>query len=419
MGIINTISSRLRGAVFALMGKNETISLNDERFWRTFGNARNGKLSEITYFTCLKTLSEAVAKLPLKMYRETSAGIQRARDKPLYNTLKIRPNKNMTATTFWATVVIVMYHYGNCFVYPLFKRNAAPELFILDSRYMTIYDDNAKILSKDGGVWYIYSEPKSGKIYKFSVDEILHFKTYMTFDGIAGLAVKDILELTIDGALDSQRFIQSLYKNGLTGRIAVEYTQDLNSTLVKQAISTFEAAVDAGKSLNFIPVPNGMKLNPLNLKLTDAQFLEMKKYTALQIAGAFGIKPNQINDYEKSSYANSEAQQQAFLTDTLLVVLKGLEEELTSKLLTDAEVNDGYFFKFNVDVILRASFSQRMVGYAQGRQNGWLSANDIREKEDMPYIPAEDGGDAILVNGNMRPIKEIMNGGESIDNSTS
>ena len=69
-----------------------------------------------------------------------------------------------------------------------------------------------------------------------------------------------------------------------------------------------------------------MKLNPLNLKLTDAQFLELKKYTALQIAGAFGIKPNQLNDYEKSSYANSEAQQQAFLTDTMLVILKGLEE---------------------------------------------------------------------------------------------
>ena len=412
------IISRLKGVFFALTHDFQEIALTDERFWRKFGDARNGKLAEITYFTCLKTLSEAVAKLPLKMYRETSAGIQRARDKPLYNALKIRPNRNMTSTTFWSTVVMLMYHYGNCFVYPVFKRNAAPELFILDSRYMTIYDDNAKILSRNGGIWYIYSEPKSGKTYKFSVDEILHFKTCMTFDGIVGLAVKDILDLTIEGALDAQRFIQSLYKNGLTGRIAVEYTQDLSEKLTRQAISTFEAAMDAEKAVNFIPVPNGMKLTPLNLKLTDAQFLELKKYTALQIAGAFGIKPNQINDYEKSSYANSEAQQQAFLTDTLLAVLKGLEEELTSKLLSDEEINDGYFFKFNVDVILRATFTQRMAGYAQGRQNGWLSANDIREKEDMPYISDEDGGNALLVNGNMRPIKEIMNGGESIGINT-
>lgn len=410
--------NRLKGAVFALTHDTETISLTDERFWRRYGSVTNGKLSEITYFTCLKTLSEAVAKLPLKMYRETSGGIQRARDKPLYNTLKIRPNSNMTATTFWSTVVMITYHYGNCFVYPLYRDNKTPELIILDSRYMRIYDDNAKLVSKNGGVWYIYTEPQTGQIYKFSVDEILHFKTFMTFDGIAGLAVKDVLDLTINGALDSQNFIQSFYKNGLTGRIAVEYTQDLSEPLTKKAIQTFEAAVDANKAMNFIPVPSGMKLSPLNLKLTDAQFLEMKKYTALQIAGAFGIKPNQINDYEKSSYANSEAQQQAFLTDTLLVILKGLEEELTSKLLTESEIQEGYFFKFNVDVILRATFTQRMTGYAQGRQNGWLSANDIREKEDMSYIPEDEGGDAYLVNGNMVSIKQAMNGGDTSETKT-
>lgn len=412
------LTNRLKGAIFALTHDAETVSLTDERFWTRYGNVRNGKLSEITYFTCLKTLSEAVAKLPLKLYMENIGGIQRARDKPLYNTLKIRPNRNMTATSFWATVVMIMYHYGNCFVYPLHRSNKPPELIILDSRYMKIYDDNAKLISAYGGVWYIYTEPTTGKIYKFSSDEILHFKTYMTFDGIAGLAVKDILELTIDGALNSQKFIQNLYENGLTGRVAVEYTQDLNEKLTKKAIQTFEAAVDANKAMNFIPVPSGMKLTPLNLKLTDAQFLEMKKYTALQIAGAFGIKPNQINDYEKSSYANSEAQQQAFLTDTLLVILKGFEEELTAKLLTDSEIQEGYFFKFNVDVILRATFTQRMTGYAQARQNGWLSANDIREKEDMPYIPEDEGGNAYLVNGNMVPIKQAMNGGDKNETNT-
>jgi len=139
--------------------------------------------------------------------------------------------------------------------------------------------------------------------------------------------------------------------------------------------------------------------------------LELKKYTALQIAGAFGIKPNQLNDYEKSSYANSEAQQQAFLTDTMLVILKGLEEELASKLLTSEELQQGYFFKFNVDVVLRATFSQRMEGYAKARQNGWLSANDIRSKEDMPHISEDEGGNAYLINGNMIPLKVAMEGG--------
>lgn len=401
--------NRIKSAFYALTHDTTTISLLDERFWTQYGSIRNSKLSEVTYFTCLKTLSEAVAKLPLKMYQETPKGVSKAKNSALYNVLKVRPNKNMTATTFWATVVTVMYHYGNCYVY--IARNKEPELLILDNRYMTVYDDNAKLIDDNGGVWYIYSEPVTGKVYKFSTDEILHFKTYMTFDGIMGLAVKDVLALTIDGAMDSQKFIKNLYETGLTGKVSVEYTADLNEDLRKNLISTIETATSANSALTYIPIPAGMKLNPLNLKLTDAQFLELKKYTALQIAGAFGIKPNQLNDYEKSSYANSEAQQQAFLTDTMLVILKGLEEELASKLLTSEELQQGYFFKFNVDVVLRATFSQRMEGYAKARQNGWLSANDIRGKEDMPHIPEEDGGNAYLINGNMIPLKVAMEGG--------
>lgn len=405
------IKNRIKNAFNALTGKYETVSMNDERFWNIAGGYKNSKLSETTYFTCLKTLGESVAKLPLKLYQETEQGIRKATDIDIYNILKVRPNVNMTATTFWATVVINQHHYGNCYVYPQ-TINGKLQLIPLDNDYMRVWDDNAKILTSKGGIWYVYTEPLTGQTYKFCQDEILHFKTSMTFDGIIGLAVKDVLELTIDGALDSQRFIKNLYENGLTGKATVEYTADLSEANRKKAISSFEAAAEADKAITFIPVPSGFKVTPLNIKLTDAQFLEMKKYTALQIAAAFGIKPNQINDYEKSSYANSEAQQQAFLVDTLLVILKGIEEELSAKLLTDKQIQDGYFFKFNVDAILRATFTQRMMGYAQARQNGWLSANDILGKEDLPFIPDEEGGNAYLVNGNMKPITDVMRGGD-------
>lgn len=398
---------RIKNAVSAF---KDDITFDDVGFWHEFGVKRRGKMSEVTYFTCLKTISEAVAKLPLKLYQDCDSGTRKATDLPLYNILKLSPNKNMTSTTFWATEELIKYHYGNSYVYPYYKNgpHRAPELIILDNNYMQVYDDNAKMISDNGGIWYVYTEPLTGKIFKFSEDEILHFKTYMTFDGIMGLAVKDILSMTVDGAMDSQRFMNKLYKTGLTGKVAVQHTQDLNNENRRKLVSTIEAAAEAENAINFIPIPQGVSIQPLNLKLTDAQFLELRKYTALQIAAAFGIKPNQLNDYEKASYANSEQQQQAFLTDTLLVNLKGIEEELTRKLLTDKQISDGYFFRFNVDVVLRATFSQRMQGYAQGRQNGWLSANDIRDKEDLPFIPAEEGGNAYLVNGNMVPISEVM-----------
>lgn len=64
-----------------------------------------------------------------------------------------------------------------------------------------------------------------------------------------------------------------------------------------------------------------------------------------------------------------------------------------------------YFVKFNLEGLLRGDYQSRMNGYAIGRQNGWMSANDIRELENLDRIPAEDGGDLYLINGNMLPLK--------------
>lgn len=403
---------KIKNAVSAFNSTNEKVTL-DELLNIIHPGKSQSELSEITYFTCLKVLSESVAKLPLKLYRESERGIEKARDLPIYNTFKLRPNKNMTATSFWATVEFIKHHYGNSYVYPYYKTpDCAPELMILDNNHITVYADNAKIISKSGQIWYLYSEPTTGKTYKIPESDMLHFKTATSYDGITGLSVRDILKTTIDGAENGQNFINKMYKNGLTGKVGVEYTADLDDVHRKKLVRTIEAAADADSAINYIPIPWGVKLSPLNLKLTDAQFLEIKKYTALQIAGAFGIKPNQLNDYEKSSYANSESQNQAFLIDTLLINLKGIEEELTTKILSAEQLKKGYFFKFNVDAILRATFTERMQGYHLARNDGFISTNEFREKEDMPLIPDSEGGNAYLVNGNMVPITTVMRGGE-------
>src|SRR5690606_8347931 len=150
---------------------------------------------------------------------------------------------------------------------------------------------------------------------------------------------------------------------------------------------------NAGK---IIPVPLGMKLTPLNIKLTDSQFFELKKYSALQMAAAFGIKPNQINDYEKSSYASAEAHNLAFYTDTLLWILKQYEEEITYKCLTSKEIEEGYYFKFNVNAILRADMKTQMEALAKGVNNGIYTPNEARDYLDLP---AEEDGDMLVMNG--------------------
>ena len=218
---------------------------------------------------------------------------------------------------------------------------------------------------REDKIWYKYTDRYTQKQYTFNSDEVMHFKTSMTFDGISGMAIKDILKNTVDGALESQKFMNDLYKTGLTGKAVLEYTGDLDPTAKERLVKGFEQFSSGSKNAGkIIPVPLGMKLVPLDIKLTDSQFFELKKYTALQIASSFGIKPNQINDYEKSSYASAEAQNLAFYVDTLLYILKQYEEEITYKILSSQLINQGYFFKFNVSVILRADIKSQMESLA-------------------------------------------------------
>ena len=158
---------------------------------------------------------------------------------------------------------------------------------------------------------------------------------------------------------------------------------------------------NAGK---VVPVPIGLTLTPLNMSLTDAQFFELRKYSALQIAGAFGIKPNQINDYEKSSYANSETQQLAFLVDTMSYRLKNYEEEINGKVLLPSEIEGQNFYKFNEKAILRTDSKTQMENLAKAVNNGIYTPNEAREYLD---VPSEEGGDRLMVNGNYIPITDV------------
>ena len=112
-----------------------------------------------------------------------------------------------------------------------------------------------------------------------------------------------------------------------------------------------------------------------------------------------------VGDLEKSSFSNIEQQSLEFVKYTLEPWLVRWEQSMARSLLTPSEKRE-YFIKFNVDGLLRGDYASRMSGYATARQNGWMSANDIRELENLDRIPAEDGGDLYLINGNMTKLAD-------------
>ena len=388
--------------------KNEGVDMTSPTLLQWLGidpDTPRDKLSEATYFACLKILAESLGKLPLKMYQNTEKGIVKSDKMDLYNILKLRPNPYMTSTVFWSTVEMNRNHYGNAYVWCRFVGPQLKDLWIMPSQDVTIIVDDQGVLGTKDKIWYRYSDRHTGKLYTFSSDEVMHFKTSSTFDGLIGMPVRDILKATVDGALESQNFMNNLYKTGLTGKAVLEYTGDLNQEARDRLVKGFEQLANGSKNAGkIIPVPLGMKLVPLDIKLTDSQFFELKKYTALQIAAAFGIKPNQINDYEKSSYASAEAQNLAFYVDTLLYILKQYEEEITYKILSSQLINQGYFFKFNVNVILRADIKTQMDSLSTAVQNGIMTPNEARDYLDMP---ADDYGNNLMANGNYIPLSML------------
>ena len=401
------VFKRFKAAVDILFNKSDrqTVELNNlYKFLGINPDTDERVLSEATYFACLKILSEAIGKMPLKLLRYNEKnGVITMRKHYLYKVLHDRPNPYMTATSFWSTVEYNRNHWGNAYVW-IQGAGKNLKLWILPSESVEVWYDDAKALADQPDIYYLYSA--GDKVYKFGSEEILHFKSSNSLDGILGISVQDQLKATIGGSIESQKMVNKMYESGFTAKAVLQYTGSLSDENTKAFVSGIESYAkgelrEDGVE-NIIPIPLGSTLTPLNVKLADNQFIEVKQYTSGQIAAAFGIKPYQYNDLTKSSYASAEAQQLSFYVDTLLYIIKQYEEELSYKLLTPGEIERGFHFKFNVAVILRADLATQINTLSKGVSNFIYTPNEARAMLDLE---AKEGGDKLLGNGASIPVE--------------
>lgn len=386
----------------------DEIDVNDQELLKWLGiniddvdvHGKNS-LRQATIFACLRILSDTVSKLPIKIYRKNK-GIKKVTDHYLEPLLKLRPNPYMSSSDFWKCIELQRNLYGNSFVALEFNtKGKVKALYPLDSSQMQIYVDNTGVISSENSIWYVYTD-NLGIQHKFQNDEILHFKG-LTLDGIVGVSVIDKLKSIIENGRSAEKYINNFFKNGLQTKGIVQYVGDLSDKAEETFRKKFESMSSGLKNAHRIAMlPIGYQFQPIAQKLVDAQFLDNTKLTIRQIASAFGIKMHQLNDLEKATFSNISEQQREFYVDTLQSILTMYEQEITYKLFLNTEIRKGYYLKFNVDSILRADIKTRYESYKEAIQNGFKTPNEIRElEEDEPL----DGGDVLLVNGNMMPVQ--------------
>lgn len=387
--------------------KNSTVGSGYSFF---FGGTTSGKrvnemsaMQMTAVYSCVRILAEAMAGLPLHLYRYTDNGSkEKAIEHPLYWLLHDEPNPEMTSFIFRETLMTHLLLWGNA--YAQIVRNGKGEvlgLYPLMPNKMSVDRD------ADGRLWYTYTRSTDeaptmkGSTVKLHPYDVLHIPG-LGFDGLVGYSPIAMAKNAIGMGIACEEYGARFFANGAAPGGVLEHPGTVKDPQ-KIRDSWNSVYRGTGNAHKVAVLEEGMKYTPIGISPEQAQFLETRKFQINEIARIFRVPPHMVGDLEKSSFSNIEQQSLEFVKYTLEPWVIRWEQSIMRALLSTQE-KEMYFVKFNLEGLLRGDYQSRMNGYAIARQNGWMSANDIRELENLDRISAEDGGDLYLINGNMLPL---------------
>ena len=357
-------------------------------------------------YACVRILSEAIAGLPLHMYRyKDEGGKEKALDHSLYQLLHDEPNPEMTSFVFRETLMTHLLLWGNA--YAQIIRNGKGEviaLYPLMPNRMSVNRDS------NGMLYYQYQKSNDdaptmeGSSVILSPSEVLHVPG-LGFDGLVGYSPIAMAKNAIGLSIAAEEYGAKFYANGAAPSGVLEHPGVLKDPA--KVRDSWNAAFGGSSNSHKVAVlEEGLKYTPISISPNEAQFLETRKFQIDEIARIFRVPPHMVGDLEKSSFSNIEQQSLEFVKYTLDPWVIRWEQSLSRALLSPDE-KKSYFFKFNVDGLLRGSYHERMQGYSIGIQNGFMCPNDVRELENLDMISQEDGGFKFMVNGNMVDLKNV------------
>lgn len=337
-------------------------------------------------FACNKVLSETLASCPILLYEKDDKGNrQQVTDTPEYGVLHYAPNAEMTPGQFKEFGMTNINLGGNFIAQKVFNLHGE----LLELRPISWERVRIDIDKGTGRLLYFID----GKQEPKTRDEILHIPG-LTQDGYIGITPLSYAALTVDIGLSQDKFERNFYHNRASTSGIFQYPNELGEEafqrLKKDIKKNYTGLSNAGVPMI---LEGGGQFKEITMKLTDAQFLESKRFRIEDVCRIFRVPLHLVQDLTRSTNNNIEHQSLEFIVYTMLPWFKRWEENLNLQLLSKDSKKRNRYFEFNISGLLRGDIKSRYEAYAQGRQWGWLSVNDIRRLENMNPV---EGGDIYM-----------------------
>lgn len=413
--------SRLRQALIGLLSEkrsleNPTTPLSAPAAWLfeamgaspTLSGSRIDERTALqisAVFACVRVIAESLGSLPLHVYRrKETRGREKAINRREYALLHDAPNRRMTSCVFREVLTAHVLLWGNG--YALIELDGASKTRAL---WPLSPDLVRPEILPDRSLGYLVKDLLTQTENRFRADQILHIPG-LSFDGVSGISPIRTHREGIGLAKALEEFGAEYFGNGTALSGVLEVKKTLSEPAKVRLQNDWRNLHSGRGNRHKAPIlEEGMEFKPISLQANTAQFIESRKFQISEIARIYRVPAHLIGDLEKATFSNIEQQSLEFVEYTLRPWLVRWEQELNRKLFGDAEFTASEFFcEHNIDGLLRGDFQTRMTGYAQGRQWGWLSVNDIREKENLNPLRGEDG-DQYLVPLNMTTPELLAN----------
>ena len=353
----------------------------------------NVALTYSTIFACVRVIAETIATRPLFLYKVKGNNKVKAREHNLYSILHDAPNLECTSVSFFESLITQILLTGNGFAEIIKDNfNNILELHILDANKIRVYRDNYNNI--------VYEYNDDGKIISLSKRQVLHIAG-LGWNGIIGYSPIALMRRQIATGIYQDNFALDFFSNGVKKVPILSHPNRISKEAKESMKESFRKSWDNG----IVVLEEGITVNPITMNLSDAQFLESRRFSVEEICRIFRVPPHLIGDLSRSTNNNIEHQSIEFVTHTIRPWCVRIERALNNFLLNIKEKGK-YTIEFMLDGLLRGDTLTRQQSNQIKLNNGILTRNQWRQQENMNEVEDEYGND-YFCSQQIRPIKKV------------